>query len=142
MSGAARVAVLGAAFKPNSDDVRDSPALDVAAALQREGADLVVHDPKAWTTRRQRHPQLTFADTAADAVAGADAVLLLTEWSEYRELDPEATGRLVAHRRILDGRNVLDPPPGAHARLDLPGPRPPLTAIGAQRDRAASGLAR
>ena len=81
----------------------------MAAALQREGADLVVHDPKAVDNARRRHPELTYAASAAEAVTGADAVLLLTEWSEYRELDPEATGRLVAHRRILDGRNVLDP---------------------------------
>ncbi len=106
---AVRIAVLGAAFKPNSDDVRDSPALDVAAALHRQGAAVVVHDPKAMENARRRHPELAYAGSATEAITGAGAVLLLTEWAEYRDLGPEATGDLVAHKRILDGRNVLDP---------------------------------
>jgi UDPglucose 6-dehydrogenase len=105
----ARVAVLGAAFKPNSDDIRDSPALDVAASIQRHGATVVVHDPEAMPNARRQHPELTYADTAAEALTGADVTLHLTEWAEYRLLDPCATGQLVAQRNLVDGRNVLDP---------------------------------
>ena len=92
-----------------SDDVRDSPALDVAAALHRRGAVVVVHDPKAIDNARRRHPELTYVDSASEALRGSDAVLLLTHWPEYVSLDPEASGALVAQRHILDGRNVLDP---------------------------------
>ena len=104
-----RFGVLGAAFKPGSDDVRDSPALDVAAALHRKGAVVVVHDPKAIENARRRHPELTYVESASEALRGADAVLLLTHWPEYVSLDPEASGTLVAERHILDGRNVLEP---------------------------------
>ncbi|RMI12580.1 UDP-glucose dehydrogenase family protein [Cellulomonas triticagri] len=105
----ARVAVLGAAFKPDSDDVRDSPALSVAGQMQLQGAQVTVTDPQAVANARRTWPGLAFADTVAEAVAGADVVLLATEWSEYRALDPEALAPLVGERRILDGRNVLDP---------------------------------
>ncbi len=104
-----RVTVLGAAFKPNSDDVRDSPALDVAAAAQLAGASVVVHDPKAIPAAKAVRPELSYADTVEEAVAGADVVLHLTEWAEYRALDPAVVGRLVAQRHIIDGRNALDP---------------------------------
>ncbi|WP_454051016.1 UDP-glucose dehydrogenase family protein [Cellulomonas sp. Marseille-Q8402] len=104
-----RIAVLGAAFKPDSDDIRDSPALSVAAQMQLQGAHVVVTDPQAVPNARAAWPGLAFAATAEEAVAGADVVLLATEWPEYRALDPEAVGALVATRRILDGRNVLDP---------------------------------
>ncbi len=104
-----RVAVLGLAFKPNSDDIRDSPALDVAVQLNGLGADVVCADPKAIENSRQKHPQLAYAERVEDALAGADAVVLLTEWQEYRQLDPHATARLVAGRLLVDGRNVLDP---------------------------------
>jgi UDPglucose 6-dehydrogenase len=104
-----RIAVLGAAFKPDSDDIRDSPALSVAAQMQLQGAHVVVTDPQAVPNARAAFPGLGFADSVAEAVAGAEVVLLATEWSEYRELDPEQLGTLVATRRILDGRNVLDP---------------------------------
>ncbi len=105
----ARIAVLGAAFKPDSDDIRDSPALSVAAQMQLQGAHVVVTDPQAVPNARKAWAGLAFAATAEEAVTGADVVLLATEWSEYRALDPETIGDLVAHRRILDGRNVLDP---------------------------------
>ncbi len=105
----ARVAVLGAAFKPDSDDVRDSPALDVAAIIGQRGAAVVVTDPEAIPTARRTHPELTYVATADEAVEGADVVLLLTEWREYRDLDPNSFGGSMQHRRILDGRNVLDP---------------------------------
>jgi UDPglucose 6-dehydrogenase len=104
-----RIAVLGAAFKPNSDDIRDSPALNVAAQMQLQGASVVVTDPKAIENGLRAWPDITFVPTAQDAAQGADVVLLLTEWSDYCELDPREFGSIVAHRRMLDGRNALDP---------------------------------
>ncbi len=104
-----RVAVLGAAFKPDSDDVRDSPALSVAAQMQLQGAHVTVTDPKALDNARAKFPDLRYAEAALDAARDADVVLLATEWSEYRELDPAELGAVVARRVILDGRNVLDP---------------------------------
>ncbi|HEY2167210.1 MAG TPA: UDP-glucose/GDP-mannose dehydrogenase family protein [Jatrophihabitantaceae bacterium] len=105
----ARVAVLGAAFKPNSDDVRDSPALDVAATVGRLGGDVIVYDPKAMPNARRVHPELTYAGSLKDAVAGADVIMLLTEWDEFRAMQPEQIGEVVHRRNIVDGRNVLDP---------------------------------
>ena len=107
--GGMRVAVLGAAFKPDSDDIRDSPALDVAAAIQRQGAAVNVYDPQAMDNCRQKHPELGYRDTALDAAKGADLVLHLTEWQEFRDMDPAELGEVVETRRILDGRNALDP---------------------------------
>ncbi len=104
-----RVAVLGAAFKPDSDDVRDSPALSVAAQMQLQGAHVTVTDPQAIENAQAKWPDLRFAATAVEAAQGADVVLLATEWSEYRELDPDQLGAVVATKAILDGRNVLDP---------------------------------
>jgi UDPglucose 6-dehydrogenase len=104
-----RVTVLGLAFKPDSDDVRDSPALDVAVRLAELGAEVVASDPQAIETARRRDPQLRYLADVEDAVRGADAVLLLTEWKEYRDLDPDRVGSLVARKSILDGRNCLDP---------------------------------
>ena len=103
-----RVCVLGAAFKPNSDDVRDSPALDIAARIHNEGGRVVVHDPKALANAEARYPALTYDPDLAHALAGADIVLVLTEWQEYRDLDPHATALAVAAPRVLDGRNTLD----------------------------------
>jgi UDPglucose 6-dehydrogenase len=102
------IAVLGAAFKPDSDDIRDSPALNVAAQLQLQGAVVVVTDPAAIDNARRLWPQLDYAETAEQAADRADAVLVLTEWRQYRDLDPVAFGRVVAQRRVLDGRNALD----------------------------------
>ncbi|MFI9342610.1 UDP-glucose dehydrogenase family protein [Streptomyces sp. NPDC052773] len=104
-----RVAALGAAFKPNSDDIRDAPALDVAGSLHRLGAHVTVVDPAAADNARRSHPELAYAADALTAAADADVVVLLTEWSEFRLLDPEAMGAVVAHRRIVDGRHALDP---------------------------------
>ena len=104
-----RIAVLGTTFKPNSDDVRDSPALDVAAGLARQGAHVVVTDPQGIANARRRHPELTYVETVAEAVTGADSVLLLTEWAEYRDLEPDDLAGLVATKTILDGRNALEP---------------------------------
>lgn len=104
-----RIAVLGASFKPNSDDVRDSPALDVAAQLLAAGADVIVTDPQAIDNARALHPELSFAPTAFAAAAGAELVLLVTEWADYTELDPVVFGAVVAQPSMLDGRNALDP---------------------------------
>ncbi|MPZ93393.1 MAG: nucleotide sugar dehydrogenase [Propionibacteriales bacterium] len=104
-----RVGVLGAAFKPRSDDVRDSPALNVAAQLQLQGAHVTVYDPRANANAQRLFPTLQYAGDVAGAVRDADLVLHLTEWDEFRNLDPEVVGDLVAKRRMLDGRNALDP---------------------------------
>jgi UDPglucose 6-dehydrogenase len=104
-----RVAVLGAAFKPNSDDIRDSPALDVAAAIHREGAEVTIYDPAAMDNARRMHPELGFAGSAPEAARDADVVLHLTEWTEFRDMDPAALSETVREKRIVDGRNALDP---------------------------------
>jgi UDPglucose 6-dehydrogenase len=103
-----KIAVLGATFKPDSDDVRDSPALDIAAQLQAAGATVVVHDPKGIEPARKRFPNLDYQEKVTDAVKGADAILHLTEWKEYRELDPSVIGQLVKSKFLIDGRNMLD----------------------------------
>jgi len=103
-----QIAVLGAAFKPDSDDVRDSPALDIASQLAAAGAEVAVHDPKAIENARRRFPQLNYQEKIADALRGADLVLHLTEWKEYRALDPALVGSQVRQQIIIDGRNTLD----------------------------------
>jgi UDPglucose 6-dehydrogenase len=103
-----RVTVLGAAFKPQSDDVRDSPALWVSAELDRHGHDVVVHDPLAVPNAKVRFPQLHYPEDLEDALRGADLVLHLTEWPLYRELDPALVATWVTRPRIIDGRNALD----------------------------------
>lgn len=104
-----RVGVWGAAFKPDSDDVRDSPALHVAAALRAAGATVTVHDPRAVDNARRLFSDLEYADTPAGAASGADVVLLLTEWRDYRDLDPALISDVVSARHIIDARNALDP---------------------------------
>jgi UDPglucose 6-dehydrogenase len=104
----ARVAVLGAAFKPDSDDVRDSPALNVAARLGLDGADVTVYDPEAMDNARKEYPLLGYAMSVEEALRGADLVLHLTEWPQFRELDPRRAASLVHRPRIVDGRGVLD----------------------------------
>ena len=103
-----KIAVLGLSFKPESDDIRDSPALDVAINLRGLGANVIATDPQAIPNSRARHPQLTFVETADEALANAEAVILVTEWPEYVGLDPVSTGELVANKLVIDGRNVLD----------------------------------
>jgi len=102
------VAVWGAAFKPNSDDIRDSPALNVAASIHLQGAQVTVYDPKAMDNARKMYPTLSYADSALEAAEGAHVVLHLTEWSEFRELDPAEVLQHVANPHIVDGRNALD----------------------------------
>ena len=103
-----KIAVLGAAFKPDSDDVRDSPALDISAQIQAAGATVVVHDPKAIEPARKRFPALHYADRIEDCLKDADLVLHLTEWKVYREIDPTQVKSLVKSPIIIDGRNMLD----------------------------------
>jgi UDPglucose 6-dehydrogenase len=105
----ARVAVLGAAFKPDSDDVRDSPALNVAGQIQLQGATVSVYDPKAMDNSRALFPTLGYAASALKACERADVVLVLTEWSEFKKLRPEDLDTVVRNRAIVDGRNCLDP---------------------------------
>ncbi len=104
-----RVAILGAAFKPNSDDVRDSPALDVAGQIQLQGAQVSIYDPKAMDNARALYPTLTYAPSAAEACQGADIVLHVTEWAEFVAMDPAVLDGVVATKLILDARNALDP---------------------------------
>jgi UDPglucose 6-dehydrogenase len=121
------VAVLGAAFKPGSDDVRDSPALDVAQILHGMGADVTVYDPEAQDNARKVCPELNYADSEIAAATGADVVLLLTDWPQFARLDPEQLGAVTATRAIVDGRYMLDPAAwraaGWHYRASgIPGP--------------------
>jgi UDPglucose 6-dehydrogenase len=103
-----KVAVLGAAFKPDSDDVRDSPALDISAQIQAAGAHVIVHDPKAISNAQKRFPGLTFAEDINSTLKDAEIVLHLTEWKIYREIDPAQIKKLVKSAIMIDGRNALD----------------------------------
>lgn len=103
-----RVAALGAAFKPNSDDVRDAPALDVARLLYLEGASVIVYDPEANENAHRAYPDLDYADSLEEALEGAAVIALLTEWDEFRTMDPRAIEGLVAERCMVDTRNALD----------------------------------
>jgi len=103
-----RVAVLGAAFKPNSDDIRDSPSLDVSERLARQGAIVSVHDPVALANAARLKPELHYAQSISDVAAGAHLVLHLTEWAEYRAIDPFALAAIVTGRNLIDARCALD----------------------------------
>ena len=103
-----KIAVLGATFKPDSDDVRDSPALDIAVQLQAAGAAVVVHDPKGIEPARKRFPKLEYAEVVTDAVKDADLILHLTEWKEYRAIDTLTLSSIVKRKIIIDGRNMLN----------------------------------
>ena len=105
----AKITVLGAAFKPNSDDIRDSPALDIAHRLHMLGAQVSITDPKALDAAARRHPDLVSEPDTHQALRDADLVLLLTEWAEYVELDPSEVATWVRRPAIIDGRNALDP---------------------------------
>jgi UDPglucose 6-dehydrogenase len=116
-----RVAVLGLTFKPDSDDVRDSPALDIAGRLSGRGADVVATDPAGARAVRAMRPDLSIVDTVEEALDQADLVMLLTEWAEYVSLDPAQAKSLVAQARVIDGRNVLDPRSWAEAGWEYRG---------------------
>jgi UDPglucose 6-dehydrogenase len=103
-----KIAVLGATFKPDSDDVRDSPALDIAVQLHAAGAEVVIHDPQGIEPARKRFPNLDYAPVINDAIKDADLILHLTEWKEYRQIDPAAISSIVKSKIIIDGRNMLD----------------------------------
>jgi len=103
-----KVLILGAAFKPDSDDVRDSPALDIALLAKQAGAAVIVHDPIALPGVRLKHPELNAVDDLIDAFKEVDAIVLATEWKQYQDLDPQAIVSSVSQRLIIDGRNVLD----------------------------------
>ncbi|TQO23701.1 UDP-glucose dehydrogenase family protein [Paramicrobacterium agarici] len=115
-----KVAVLGLAFKPNSDDVRDSPALDVAVRLNGLGAKVVATDPEAIANSRALHPQLVYG-TTDEALAGADAVVVVTEWPEYKQLDPAAVHEVVRTPIVIDARNCLDADAWADAGWEYAG---------------------
>lgn len=103
-----RVTVLGCAFKPNSDDVRDSPALSVAGSLSLAGAAVTVYDPEGMDNAKKVFPTLDYAADTETALREAELVILATEWEQFKELDPNEAGELVDNRHIIDGRNVLD----------------------------------
>lgn len=103
-----KISVLGAAFKPESDDVRDSPALDIAVQLHGAGADVIIHDPKATENAKRRFPGLNFTTDLKACLQDSELILHLTEWREYREIDPKSLDSVVAKRNIIDGRNALD----------------------------------
>lgn len=144
-----RIGVLGAAFKPGTDDSRDSPALNVAAQLQLQGAHVVVYDPQAGANARAAFPTVPQADSVEDAVRGAELTLLLTEWREFVELDPRWLSGLVRDPVIIDARNALDADTWADAGWTIRGigrPRvapwtPPSAPAGSRRpvDRAVVG---
>jgi len=103
-----RILVLGAAFKPNSDDLRDSPAIAVAKLILAEGANLVMHDPISLENVRAANPEFIAEDDLIKAATGADALVLATEWNDYREAGvPETLAGVVANKLIIDGRNAL-----------------------------------
>jgi UDPglucose 6-dehydrogenase len=104
----ARIAVWGAAFKPGTDDVRDSPALSIAGQLHLRGAQVTVFDPRAGTTARAMYPTMSYANDPVEACRDADLLMHMTEWPEFREVDIERVSDAVSHKRLLDGRNVLD----------------------------------
>ncbi|MFF0724607.1 UDP-glucose dehydrogenase family protein [Streptomyces sp. NPDC004134] len=106
-----RIGVLGAAFKPDSDDVRDSPALNVAGQIHLQGGQVTVYDPKGMDNARRVFPTLRYAESAEDALHGADLVLHLTEWPEFRALDAGRLAKAVSRPHLIDGRNTLDPVP-------------------------------
>ncbi|MEU6003304.1 UDP-glucose/GDP-mannose dehydrogenase family protein [Streptomyces sp. NPDC047197] len=134
-----RIAVLGAAFKPGSDDVRDSPALAVAAALHRQGAAVRVHDPQALDNARAVHPELSYALDVDKACEDADLVLHLTDWPEYQDIDPAALASQVRSPVLLDARNSLDPRSWSAAGWTVHAPgRPRLSCATSSRVRTAA----
>ena len=123
-----KVAVFGAAFKPDSDDVRDSPALDIANGIAKLGAHVTIHDPKAIHNARLRFADMNYTENIEECVADASLLLHLTEWKEYRSIDPTVIGGLMKRRIVLDGRNTLDPKLWSEAGFTYRAPgRPEVT---------------
>jgi UDPglucose 6-dehydrogenase len=116
-----RIAVLGATFKPNSDDVRDAPSLAIAGMLAEAGADVHIYDPEGMENARRVLPAATYEPSMADAVRGADLVCVLTEWSDFRNADPAALGAIAGARKVVDGRNCLDAPAWINAGWEYRG---------------------
>jgi UDPglucose 6-dehydrogenase len=116
-----RVALLGLAFKPNTDDMREASSLVLSARLQADGASVVAFDPIAEEEARRLLPTIDFAESALEAVDGADAVVLVTEWPQFRELDWGEVAARMAGTTVIDGRNALDPDTVRAARLDYEG---------------------
>ncbi|MFE6157384.1 UDP-glucose dehydrogenase family protein [Streptomyces sp. NPDC056486] len=134
-----RIAVLGAAFKPGSDDVRDSPALVVAAALHQQGATVRVHDPEAIDNARGIHPELSYALDIDKTCEDADLVLHLTNWPQYQDIDPAALAALVHSAVLLDARNSLDPRPWSAAGWSVHAPgRPRLSPVAPAESKVAA----
>ena len=124
-----QVAILGVAFKPETDDVRDAPALEVIDSLIAEGASVRLHDPVALGHVRDRYPDAVFCDSAEDALEGAHAVVVCTEWEEYRRLSPERIAKLLEYPVVVDARNVWDPRALADAGLTVASVGRPLQAF-------------
>ena len=104
-----RIALLGLTFKPNTDDMRDAPSIAIVQALRDVGADVVAYDPEGMEIAATLMPDLAMASSAYDAVTGADAVVLVTEWDAFRGIDLERVGQLVKSRVLVDLRNVYNP---------------------------------
>ncbi len=124
-----RIAVLGATFKPGTDDVRDSPALSITRKLARAGAQVALYDPKGMDNARAELPELEYATSMTDAVQGADLVCVLTAWEEFRYADPHVIGGLARGRRVIDGLNCLDQPMWTAAGWDYRGMGRPNTEL-------------
>ncbi|MGI8573999.1 MAG: UDP binding domain-containing protein, partial [Egibacteraceae bacterium] len=99
---------LGVAFKPGTGEVRDTPALDVLDGLLADGARVRLHDPVALDHVRERYPDITFCDKAEDALRGAHAVVVCTEWDEYRAIQPRRLAELLEYPVVIDARNIWD----------------------------------
>src|SRR5580698_632091 len=103
-----KIGVLGLAFKQNTDDIRTSPAIDLCQRLLKDGATLRVHDPKAMDKARPLLPHVTYVDDMNDVSQGCDALIVATEWDEFKQLDLERARKNLAHPIIFDGRNLFD----------------------------------
>jgi UDPglucose 6-dehydrogenase len=138
----ARVAALGAAFKPDSDDIRDAPALAVASALAAGGARVRVYDPAAMDNARRSYPDLRYARSAVEAIHGADVLVVLTEWQQFVQLDPAAVARMVRRCNVVDARHALDADRWRAAGWTYAGlgTAAPVTTAPAQRERALADL--
>src|SRR5205823_4218588 len=104
-----KIGVLGLAFKQNTDDVRTSPAIELCQRLQKDGAVLRVHDPKAMDKARGLLKDVTYVDDMNEVADGCDALVIATEWEEFKKLDLERARKALSHPILFDGRNLFDP---------------------------------